>query len=165
MKLYHISPYPMLTVLIPKKPSNHIVELGLEDGVTKRVSLAPTIMGCVRGVSDNQIGAVYYVYEAMGLNPKYIVYPTQRQVPDVSHTHEVWYTKPVAVRKIGAIKLLGATKFKYVELDSEKHGKVNFPVHYFKYKKIKPGPDEYEFNRLGKIKNAIYEKIAKFYGK
>ena len=166
MKLYHISPISRLTVLIPTRPKNKLVDLGIEEGVTKRVSLSPTLMGCVRGVSDNEIGAIYYVYEALGLNPKYIVHPTTRMVPDVNHTHEVWYTKPVNVKKIGAIMLLGSTHFKYVDIDTEKHGKIGFPMNYFKYKKIRnPGEDNYKFTTYGKIRNFVGTKMANHYSK
>lgn len=55
-RLYHISRNPKLTTLVPKKPKNGWVEYGIEEGKTGRVSFAPTIMGCVRGVDDTHCG-------------------------------------------------------------------------------------------------------------
>lgn len=167
MKLYHISLNPRLTTLIPKKPKNGWVEYGIEDGVTKRVSFSPTIMGCVRGVDDyDGKGEVYYVYVPTSINQKYIIHPTMRQVPDVNYTHEVWYTKPVNVKRVGAIKISGATSYKLIPIIKE-GGRLRMAVFNYKYRNIKGEPDTDKQKQSAKewIKNTLANRLANYYSR
>lgn len=165
MKLYHISQNPKLTTLIPSRPKNSWTEYGIEDGIHKRVSFAPTIMGCVRGVDDMfGKGEVYYVYVPTSLSPKYIVKPTMRQVPDVNHTHEIWYTKPVNVKLVGAIEIQGPTSYKEIPIMQPK-GRLSMKVYNYEYKKLKkPTYDPYaQQEMIDKIKSNVLKRVANFY--
>lgn len=163
MKLYHISQNPNLTTLIPLRPRNGWTEYGIENGTIERISFAPTIMGCVRGV-DNFSGkdSVYYVYQPTSISPKYLVQPTMRQVPDVNYTKEVWYTKPVNVIRVGAIQLKGTSGFKWISI-GKKGGRIKMAVFKYKYNKINAPQEDERQTRKERIKRFILRRIANFY--
>lgn len=102
MKLYHISKNPNLSVLIPRVPNNYITRLAIENANTGRVCFAPTIKDCISAI-DSSPGELYYVYTATGVDPKYIHKPKRSEVPDVKYTNEVWYLKPVNVKRIATV--------------------------------------------------------------
>jgi hypothetical protein len=67
-------------------------------------------------LSINASGNEYYVYT---LDGDYTIYhPTQKEVPDVKITGEVWIKEPVKIKMIGKIKVIGDSgkdglKYKY----------------------------------------------------
>lgn len=163
MKLFHISPVPNITTLIPKRPKNGFIDDGFEDGKVLRISLAPTIMGCVRGVDYGYQEKIMYVYQPTSVNPKYLIQPTPRQVPDVRWTHEVWYTKPLNVKLIGAIKLKGVNGFTWVSNGKGNKSRFQMRVYKYKYNKIKTPTIEVNPSRKEKIKNYLWNRIANYY--
>lgn len=118
MQLYHLSMNPNLRVLVPKVPNNFLVRNGYEDGRRKRISFATTIAGCLRGLSMNVTGKVFYVYSPESLDQSAIIIPDLTMVPDARTTGEVWYMKPCRVKLIGIIeagKMVYPRKYKYGE--------------------------------------------------
>ena len=103
IRLFHVSKIPNLTTLIPKAPNHFLTAHLLEEGVTKRVSFAPTIEKCLRAVQSHK-GDTYYVYVPTAIDKKYLRRVSIREVPDASLTGEYWYLKPVNVRLYGVIK-------------------------------------------------------------
>lgn len=105
-KLYHVSRFSNLTTLIPKAPQNILTHYGLEDGVTKRVSFAPSIALCLRGLGLAKIitNKDLFVYSPVNVDRKYLLKPKPEQVPDVRLTNEYWYLKPVNVKLVAVIR-------------------------------------------------------------
>lgn len=104
---YHLSSENLDGLLIyPRVPDNSMVRYGHEDGVTQRVSFAPTVGQCLRGFAKDIKDQVFYVHVASN-TPTYIK-PTQKQVPDVQVTGEIWATSPVTMKCIGIIKVTHA---------------------------------------------------------
>lgn len=142
-RLYHISENPNLTVMTPRIPQNRLVSKGYENGTIGRVCFAPTIADCISAAPRGKAGEVLYVYLAQGVNPEYIYKPTINDVPDSKYTHEIWYLKPVNVKRVGVIvvgdayleqRFLGPQSF-------EKH----FTLRWHNYKRFnKNGPTEEE---------------------
>jgi hypothetical protein len=142
-RLYHISENPNLTVMTPRVPQNRLVSKGYENGTIGRVCFAPTIADCISAAPRGKAGEVLYVYLAQGVNPEYVYKPTINDVPDSKYTHEIWYLKPVNVKRVGVIvvgdayleqRFLGPKSF-------EKH----FTLRWHNYKRFnKNGPTEEE---------------------
>lgn len=142
-RLYHISENPNLTVMTPRIPQNRLVSKGYENGTIGRVCFAPTIADCISAAPRGKAGEVLYVYLAQGVNPEYVYKPTINDVPDSKYTHEIWYLKPVNVKRVGVIvvgdayleqRFLGPKSF-------EKH----FTLRWHNYKRFnKNGPTEEE---------------------
>lgn len=103
MRLYHASLVPNLTTLIPKRPVHFMTKHLLEEGKTKRVSFAPSIKNCLRGVGAST-GKTYFIYEPTSINAKYLYRPTRAEVPDAGLTNEYWYLRPVNVRLVAVVK-------------------------------------------------------------
>ena len=103
MRLYHASLVPNLTTLIPKRPVHFLTKHLLEEGKTKRISFAPSIKSCLRGVNASK-GKTYYIYEPTSISDKYLYNPTREEVPDVGLTNEYWYLRPVNVRLVAVVK-------------------------------------------------------------
>lgn len=158
-RLYHISENPNLTVMTPRVPQNRLVSKGYENGTIGRVCFAPTIADCISAAPRGKAGEVLYVYLAQGVNPEYVYKPTINDVPDSKYTHEVWYLKPVNVKKVGVIvvgdayleqRFLGPKSF-------EKH----FTLRWHNYKRFKPiGPTEEEKLEFLKTQPAYMKMVA-----
>jgi hypothetical protein len=103
MRLYHISKNPNLSVMIPRVPENSFTQTGLEDGKTKRICFAQTIDACIAAIGSARFGDIYFVYSPVSVDPKAVYKPKPSEVPDAKYTHEVWYLKPVAVKKVKTI--------------------------------------------------------------
>ena len=69
--------------LEPRIPQNFLTKHGYEDNTTKRVCFSTSIDGCLIALS-------------------------QKQVPDVTYTHEVWVTEPVTLKVTGKIVIKDA---------------------------------------------------------
>lgn len=115
-EIFHISVNNLdsLTVF-PHVPNNSMVSHGYEDGITPRISFAPTIGQCLRGMAQDIKGMEFFVH--IPVNKPTIVKPTAKQVPDVAITGEIWSTTPVMMKCIGKIRVTSAraepTSFKY----------------------------------------------------
>lgn len=105
-RLYHVSRFPNVTTLIPKAPQNILTHYGLEDGVTKRVSFAPSIAHCLRGIGQAKTitNKDLFVYSPVNVDQKYLLKPKPDQVPDVRLTNEYWYLRPVNVKLVAVIR-------------------------------------------------------------
>ena len=101
--LFHVSKKPNLTTLIPVTPNHFLTAHLLEEGVTKRVSFAPSIQKCLRAVQSRP-GDTYYVYTPVAIDKKYLKRVSVYEVPDARLTGEYWYLKPVNVRLYAVIK-------------------------------------------------------------
>lgn len=94
--------------LNPRIPDNYFTKHGYEDNKTPRVCFAPSIgkalIGLGRPVDDEE----FYVHiPANRVDQKYIHKPTQKEVPDVKQTGEMWVLKPVKLKCIGKVKVVG----------------------------------------------------------
>lgn len=104
MRLYHLSPNPNLSVMIPRVPQNQATKHRHEDDVVKRVCFASSIHNALKAVPfDRVAGKILYIYTPTSIDNKFVYRPTPSQVPDVSATHETWYLAPVTVKKIGVL--------------------------------------------------------------
>lgn len=119
MKMYFLSTnnFDKMT-LIPRVPKNFFTKNGYEDNKTKRISFAPSIDKALMGLPNIKPNLVLYVHEPYDYNSIKIKYPTQKEVPDVEITEEIWSLKPTKIKYIGIIKVIGdkglcGHKFKY----------------------------------------------------
>lgn len=115
-ELFHLSTANLDTLTIyPSIPDNSMVINGYEDGITPRISLAPTIGQCLRGFAQNIKGMEFYVHVPVSIPP--VVKPTIKQVPDAQVTGEVWSMTPITMKCVGLIRVTNArsepSTFKY----------------------------------------------------
>lgn len=105
-KVYHLSQTNLNDKTIqPTVPSNYMTKNGYEDGKTKRVCFSTSIDGCLRGLSLKCEGMKLFVHVPNG---NYNIYnPSNKEVPDASITGEVWIKKPVKMKCIGQIYVIG----------------------------------------------------------
>lgn len=100
--------------LIPRIPNNFMTKNGYEDNKIKRVCFAPSIDQSLMGLSMNLTNKQLFVHI---IDPyidkkeleKIIYHPTEKQVPDVKITGEVWILKPIKIFCTGKIKVIGDT--------------------------------------------------------
>lgn len=167
MNLFHVSKYPDIKTLIPKKPMHWMVRHGLEEGKTPRISFATSIDRCLRSVQSRP-GTTYYVYVPVAIDRQYLKRPSRYEVPDVRLTNEYWYLKPVNVRLYGVIKSGELIDAKVFRLDPEiatafglSHGRK------FEYmKRFNKRGREMNLERLyrkSKIDRMICDGIADFF--
>ena len=91
--------------LTPRVPKNFFTDKGFEDATTKRVCFASSVDKCLMGLSMNCTGKEFYVHVPVGNFD--VVKPTKKQVPDCGVTGEKWITKPVKIKCVGKIKVIG----------------------------------------------------------
>lgn len=99
-------------VLIPRIPDNYMTRNGYEDNKTKRICFAPSVDQCLMALSmklPNEEMFVHIIDPNIDKKEleKITYYPTQKQVPDVKITGEIWILKPIKVSCIGKIKVIG----------------------------------------------------------
>lgn len=122
-KLYFLSEHDDWdeSIIKPRIPNNFLTQSGYEDATIPRVCFSTFIDGCLRALSQNLKGKVFYVYQPVG---KYeVIKPTLEQVPDRAVTRERWITKPVELHCIGKIQV-GEAKgngIKYVYGEDNEH--------------------------------------------
>lgn len=103
---YHVSEEnkPFLH-LHPRVPANFMTQRGFEDDAIARVSLAPTIQGCLMGMSQNLSGKKLTVYTLVNTSNMPLITPSIDQVPDAHITGEVWVTKSVTLKRLYTIEV------------------------------------------------------------
>lgn len=122
-KLYFLSEHDDWdeSIIKPRIPNNFLTQSGYEDATIPRVCFSTFTDGCLRALSQNLKGKVFYVYQPVG---KYeVIKPTLEQVPDRAVTRERWITKPVELHCIGKIQV-GEAKddgIKYVYGEDNEH--------------------------------------------
>lgn len=141
-RLYHISENPNLTVMAPRVPNNRLVKAGFENGTIGRVCFAPTIDYAIAAAPRGKAGELLYVYIPTSVDKSAIYHPTVNEVPDVTYTHEIWYLKPVTVKKVGVI-LVGDAYLEQRFLGPDAF-KEHFVLRFQKYKRFKNMPTEEE---------------------
>lgn len=124
-KLYFISEKLMDDMtLYPRIPKNFFTENGYEDSKTKRVCFAPSVDQALMGMSYNNTGKTFYVYNVVNQD-KYTIYkPNIVAVPDSEITGELWITKSVKIKTVGKIYVSGDSgepgiSFKYGDNTAE----------------------------------------------
>lgn len=111
-KIYFVSKDNMDgKVLTPRVPKNFLTDNGYEDATTKRVCFSSSINGCLIALSQNLEGKEFYVHTPVDMNSLKIVKPSKSQVPDISHTKELWVTNPVKIKAFCKI-IVGKAKDK-----------------------------------------------------
>lgn len=93
--------------LTPRVPSNFLIDNGYEDATTKRVCLSPFIDNALVAMSDNLKDKEFYVHVPAERLAGF-KHPTEKQVPDVRITKEIWALKPVKLKCIGKIHVTEA---------------------------------------------------------
>ena len=122
-KLYFLSEHDDWdeSIIRPRIPNNFLTQNGYEDATIPRVCFSTFIDGCLRALSQNLKGKLFYVYQPVG---KYeVIKPTLEQVPDRAVTRERWITKPMELHCIGKIQV-GEAKgdgIKYVYGEDNEH--------------------------------------------
>ena len=149
INLFHLSPDPNLKLMVPRVPNNRLVRTGKEDGVTPRICFANSINSALAASPPARTGRVLYVYTPTQIDKAAIYKPTPSQVPDVRHTHEVWYTKPTQVKKIGAIIIGDVIRGKYWGTKEEREG--HYDLEWYKYKMLKNSNDKKEIKRYMRL--------------
>lgn len=172
MNLYHLSSNNMNgKTIFPRVPENFFTKNGYEDSKTKRVCFSTSIDGCLRGMSQNLTNKKFYVHIP---DPSYkfnIYTPTTDEVPDSEITGEVWITKPVKLKCISLIEVIGDTgedgiKFTYGDKEAElydwnwrevntKYNKIFENLH----EKVNSGEITLEF--ATEVCNIAYDKYVK----
>lgn len=123
--LYFISEQKMDgSVLKPRVPSNYFTKNGFEDSETARVSFAPSINQCLMGLSQNNTGKVFYVYEPKNKKSLSVYKPNKKAVPDSDLTGELWVTSDVELKRVKKIVCTGdlglpGKKFNYGNSSAE----------------------------------------------
>lgn len=130
IKYYFLSQNKNLDcVLYPRIPDNRLTRQGYEDNKIKRVCVATSISGALKGLSIRQKDAVYYVYRPIG---EYnILKPSVQQVPDVEHTGERWILTPVKMELIKSIQITEPSEYFVYKIGNVKH-----KAHGWKYKTL-----------------------------
>ena len=116
MELYHVSRSDNLHLLTPSVPRDALKPKAWENGKIKRICLAPSIRGCLLGLSIKEsdfIGVPHillYVYSPID-EDVVCAYPNKRLIDeklvfDANITGEVWITKEVKIKKMYQIKVL-----------------------------------------------------------
>lgn len=166
MELYHVSPSPSIRVLIPRVPRyNNFMKHGFEDEVAKRVCFAPSIKDCLRAINIHPKGTILYVYKAVGVNPKYLVKPTQAMVGDSPYTHEWWYIRPIAVKLIKQIVVGKTHPEVWVRIKNQPYKIAASGGMDYKLKKTYSSDYETEIPKglMNNIKTKIQTRMAQFY--
>ena len=133
MELFFVSPIRHDDkTLTPRVPKNFLTENGFEDNTTPRVCFSPKIDGCLIALSQNLEGKILYVHSPVE-QPKRIKHPTEKQVPDVKHTGEVWVMEPVTIRAVKKI-VVGTAKPK--PLKYTYGGKYTAELYAWNYKEV-----------------------------
>ena len=110
-KYYHLSLKDDIKILNPKIPKNYMTDNNYEENKTPRVCFSPSINQCLMAMAANIKNKEFYVYTPEDTDN--LINPTISQVPDSKITGEVWSLKPIKVKLIGKIKIIG---------DSDKKG-------------------------------------------
>lgn len=137
-KLYFLSEHDDWdeSIIKPRIPNNFLTQRGYEDATIPRVCFSTFIDGCLRALSQNLKGKIFYVYQPVG---KYeVIKPTLEQVPDRAVTRERWITKPVELHCIGKIQV-GEAKddgIKYVYGEDNEHSAMLYDWEWEWIKKI-----------------------------
>lgn len=113
INLFHLSKDPNLKTMIPRVPNNRLVRSGKEDGKTPRVCFSKSIHSALASAPPARTGSVLYVYSPTSIDKSALYKPSLSQVPDSGFTHEVWYLKPVTVKKVGIIVVGDIIRSKY----------------------------------------------------
>ena len=156
-RLYHISENPNLTVMTPRIPNNRLVKAGFENGTIGRVCFAPTIDYAIAAAPRGKAGELLYVYIPTSVDKNAIYHPTVNEVPDVTYTHEVWYLKPVTVKKVGVI-LVGDAYLEQRFLGPDAY-KEHFILRFQKYKRFKNMPTKEEQEEYFKSQPQYYKYL------
>lgn len=122
--------------LNPKVPSNFLTKNGFEDNKTSRVIACNSINGCLRAAGKNLKGKRLFVHKIVSDETPHI--PGPSQVPYSRITGEAWFTKPVKLKCIGQIMVIGDD------------GKPGYPYTY--------GPNK----QVGKLKGWRYQWVSHF---
>ena len=93
--------------LTPRVPRNFLTKNGYEDSETPRVSFAPSIDGCLAGLSQNLDDKEFYVYQPVDISKCEVYKPNTKAVPDSEITGELWITNPVELKQVKRIAITG----------------------------------------------------------
>ena len=160
IRLYHLSLNPNLTTLIPRIPKNSMTRTGLEDPVNKRVCFGQSVKGALSAVPHGQLGDVMYIYMPTSIDKRFVYHPTPEQVPWVSFTHEVWYTAPVSVKKVGAL-IIGTAILSKI-LHHPKDPELIAPVFRVNYKRFGKVPTKEERKEYLKTQSEYQEYVKNY---
>lgn len=160
IRLYHLSLNPKLTTLIPRIPKNAAIKAKQEDDVSKRVCFGRSVAGALSAVPHGEIGDVMYIYMPTSIDKKYVYYPTPYQVPDVGFTHEVWYTAPVSVKKVGAL-IIGNSILSKI-LHHPKDPELTAPAYKRNYKRFGKVPTKEERKEYLKTQSEYQEYVKNY---
>ena len=115
LTLYHVSLKQDIKELTPKVTNK---PMDKENFGIARISVAPTIDGCFRGVGNAATTSRYYIYKLLLTKDSKVVKPTTKLVPDRDHSDEYWVLTPTKVKSIG-----------YIDVTVNKDGSKSFDDH------------------------------------
>lgn len=138
-------------VLQPRVPKNFLVDNGYEDDSTPRVCFSTSIDKALIALSSNLKGKEFFVYKPINVNKGSIVKPSTNQVPDVKITGEVWVTKPVKIKNVKKIRVIGDGESEY----EYKYGNNTATLYDWKWEEISDIKESviYEANEEKKDQN------------
>jgi hypothetical protein len=122
LQLFHISAGKLkYDKLVPRVPKT--VDSNNDENTTiKRVCFGKSINDCISAVpyggeNLDLIRRVWHVYSPINIDIKYLYQPTEKDVPDIKRTNEIWYLKECDIKYLGMIFVTGAKNtskvFKY----------------------------------------------------
>ena len=126
--LYFISEKNMDgATLSPRVPTNYFTENGYEDNWTKRICFSSSVDGCLKGLSQNNTGKTFNVYEAVRKPGQSVYKPNKGAVPDADITGELWLKEPTKLKAVGRINCIGddgkdGLPFEYGDRSAELYG-------------------------------------------
>lgn len=153
--LIHLSTDPNLKLMTPRIPNNRLTYTGYENATIPRICFAPSINSALAAAPPVKTGVVLYVYTPTSIDPKAVYKPSTKEVPDSSHTHEIWYLKPCTVKKIGAIIVGDIIRAKYWE---PKERKGHYDLEWYTYKHLRDPMDKQEIDRYLKKQPMYMQK-------
>lgn len=101
MRFFHVSDNPNLNgcTVFPKLPESR---MEVENSITPRICVSPSINGCLTATSRYEEGETLYIYECYS---EAIIQPTEKDVIDAPLTGEMWIVEPTIFRRFGTIKI------------------------------------------------------------
>lgn len=93
--------------ITPRIPDNYFTQNNYEENQTPRISMCPTINGCLIGLSKNVKDQILHVYVVdTNYSKPDIKIISNKEVPDQSLTEEVWILNSIKLKYIQSIKIV-----------------------------------------------------------
>jgi hypothetical protein len=168
LQLFHISAGKLkYDKLVPRVPKT--VDSNNDENTTiKRVCFGKSINDCISAVpyggeNLDLIRRVWHVYSPINIDIKYLYQPTEKDVPDIKRTNEIWYLKECDIKYLGMIFVTGAKNTSKVFKDAKNNVEWHKTHKYYEFLKSNYEPP-YSIQELFEVFNDSF-KIEQLCGK